>query len=108
MLLRARIIQKSRLSFWGFTSDITPTTRSRASKAARLAARLGQVEVAHKQYLRLARDNPSNPVVFVRLARFCKQHKMLQCYYDAKDNADLLRGTKVERRDLRPLRKSRR
>ena len=96
------------LKFLGLHLRYHPDDALARLKAARLAGVLGQVEVEHQHYLRLAQDNPSNPVVFIRLARFCKRNEMTNCYYDAKEKADALRGIKAEPRDLRPLRKSRR
>ena len=96
------------LKFLGLHLDITRMTRLARLKAARLAGVLGRVDLEHKHYLRLAQDNPSNPVVFIRLARFCKRNQMMSCYYDAKEKADALQGHQSRTRDLRPLRKSRR
>ncbi|MGC6417079.1 MAG: tetratricopeptide repeat protein [Bradymonadia bacterium] len=96
------------LKFLGLHLRYHPDDALARLKAARLAGVLGRVDLEHKHYLRLAQDNPSNPVVFIRLARFCKRNQMMSCYYDAKEKADALRGIRAEPRDLRPLRKSRR
>ncbi|MBV71348.1 MAG: hypothetical protein CMH52_08355 [Myxococcales bacterium] len=76
-------------------------------KLAEQAEKGKQSRLARKTYDELAIDFPNNPVIFVRLADFCKRTQDTNCYYQAKAEADRLRGTGIKRRDLRPLQRSR-
>ncbi|MEE2755311.1 MAG: hypothetical protein VYA30_01565 [Myxococcota bacterium] len=76
-------------------------------KLAEQAEKGAQRRLARQTYDELAVDFPNNPVIFVRLADFCKRTEDMHCFYEAKANADRLRGTGIKRRELRPLQRSR-
>ena len=77
-------------------------------KLAEACEGLGLEQEAKTLYVRAARDFKNNPVVFLRLARFLAARGDTNGAAEANRRANTIRGIQIQKRNLRPLLRSRR